>query len=81
MGGCNSVWSRFLRLLNYITYEQALEHAKQAEKAKPDPHITEAETHLSQAIDSAATGQKDAAVKHAQEAINHLKLAYKGTGQ
>ena len=24
VGGCNSVWSRFLRLLNYITYEQPL---------------------------------------------------------
>jgi hypothetical protein len=60
--------------------QQALEHAKQAEKAKPDPHITEAETHLSQAIDSAATGQKDVATKHVQEAIHHLQMAYGGTG-
>jgi hypothetical protein len=55
--------------------QEALEHAKQAEKVKPDPHITEAETHLSQAVDSAATGQKDAAVKHVQEAIRHLQMA------
>jgi hypothetical protein len=60
--------------------QQALEHAKQAEKVKPDPHITEAETHLSQAIDSAATGQKDVATKHVQEAIHHLQMAYGGTG-
>jgi len=60
--------------------KQALEHAKQAERVKPDPHITEAETHLSQAIDSAATGHKDIAAKHAQEAIRQLQMAYGGTG-
>ena len=59
--------------------QQALEHAKQAEKVKPDPHITEAETHLSQAVDSAAAGQKDLAVRHVQEGIRHLQMAY-GTG-
>jgi hypothetical protein len=24
VGGCNSVWSRFSRILNYITYERAI---------------------------------------------------------
>jgi hypothetical protein len=60
--------------------QQALEHAKQAEHVKPDPHITEAETHLSQAIDQAATEHADIATKHVQEAIRHLQMAYQGTG-
>jgi hypothetical protein len=65
---------------------EALEHAKQAEDAKPDAnikpdsHITEAETHLSQAIDHAATGHADIATKHVQEAIRHLQVAYEETG-
>jgi small metal-binding protein len=59
--------------------QQALEHAKQAEHIKSDPHITEAETHLSQAIDQAAAEQADIATKHVQEAIRHLKMAYQGT--
>jgi hypothetical protein len=42
---------------------QALEHAKQAEELKPDPHITEAETHLRHGIDHAATGHADIAIK------------------
>jgi small metal-binding protein len=59
--------------------KQALEHAKQAEHIKPDPHITEAETHLNQAIDTAAAEQADIATKHVQEAIRHLQMAYQGT--
>jgi hypothetical protein len=59
--------------------KQALEHAKQAEHIKPDPHITEAEAHLSQAIDHAAAEQADIATKHVQEAIRHLQMAYHGT--
>jgi Small metal-binding protein len=59
--------------------QQALEHAKQAEHIKPDPHITEAETHLSQAVDQAAAEHADIATKHLQEAIRHLKMAYQGT--
>jgi hypothetical protein len=65
---------------------QALEHAKQAEDVKPnanikpDPHITEAETHLSQAIDHAATGHADIATKLVQEAIRHLQVAYQEAG-
>ena len=35
MGGCNSVWSRFSRILNYITYEgNALSESHIAEKEK-----------------------------------------------
>ena len=65
---------------------QALEHAKQAEdvkpdaNTKPDPHITEAEAHLSQAIDHAATGHADIATKLVQEAIRDLQVAYQETG-
>jgi hypothetical protein len=61
--------------------KQALEHAKQAEHIKPDPHITEAETHLSQAVDTAAAERADIATKHVQEAIRHLQMAYQGTGR
>ena len=57
--------------------KQALEHAKQAEHIKPDPHITEAETHLNQAIDQAAAEHADIATKHVQEAIRHLRMAYR----
>jgi hypothetical protein len=59
--------------------KQALEHAKQAEHIKSDPHITEAETLLSQAIDQAAAEHADIATKHVQEAIRHLKMAYQGS--
>jgi cellobiose-specific phosphotransferase system component IIA len=65
---------------------QALEHAKKAEDVqpdaniKPDPHVTEAEAHLSQAIDHAATGHADIATKLVQEAIRDLQVAYQETG-
>jgi small metal-binding protein len=65
---------------------QALEHAKQAEDVKPDanikpdPHITEAEAYLSQAIDHASTGHADIATKNVQEAIRHLEVAYQESG-
>jgi hypothetical protein len=61
--------------------KQALEHAKQAEHIRPDPHITEAQTHLSQAIETAAAEHADIATKHVQEAIRHLQMAYQGTGR
>jgi transposase InsO family protein len=28
VGGCNSVWSRFSRILNYITYDDSIAEAK-----------------------------------------------------
>jgi hypothetical protein len=65
---------------------QALEHAKRAEDVKPDAnikpdlHITEAEAHLSQAIDHAATGHADIATKLVQEAIRNLQVAFQETG-
>ena len=65
---------------------QALEHAKKAEDLQPDaniipdPHINEAEAHLSQAIDHAATGHADIATKLVHEAIRDLQVAYQETG-
>jgi hypothetical protein len=47
---------------------------KQAEKVKPNPRIiTEAETHLTQAIDQATAGHADTATKHVPEAIRYLQ--------
>jgi Small metal-binding protein len=59
--------------------KQVLEHAEQAEKAKPNPHIIEAETHLNQAIEQGNTGHADIAANHAKEAMRHLEMAYKGS--
>ncbi|MGH8531613.1 MAG: small metal-binding protein SmbP [Gammaproteobacteria bacterium] len=44
---------------------------------KSDPHITEATTHLNQAIEHGDMGHAKEAAEHTQQAVNHLKMAYK----
>jgi hypothetical protein len=56
----------------------ALEAAEASEKHKPNPHTTEAVTHLKAAIEE-GRARKDAkaGLQHAEEALKHLQEAAK----
>ena len=56
---------------------EALKHAEMAQKAKADPHVAEAEKALKEAIEHGNMGHADVAGTAAENAVSHLKMAYK----
>jgi uncharacterized protein YqfA (UPF0365 family) len=58
--------------------QEALKHAEMAQKVKADPHVAEAEKALKEAIEHGNMGHADVAGKAAENAVGHLKMAYKG---
>jgi hypothetical protein len=55
----------------------ALEDAQGIQKEKPNAHVAEAIVHIKAAIDEGRANHLDAALKHSEEAVTHLKEAAK----